>query len=163
MARRIFQIASGVLAGALAVAQFFPPARTNPPADPAASFESARPPAQVAAVIQRACIDCHSNRTVWPAYSLIAPVSWLIAQDVREGRAHLNFSEWGRLGPEMALTRTREICQQTREGDMPPWYYQSMHRAAKLREADIRATCSPWMLGDTGRGQAAAQVEDAPR
>ena len=157
MAKRILNAAFGALLGALAIAQVLQPDRTNPPSAPAASFEAARPPAEVAAVVKRACGDCHSNDTVWPAYSYIAPPSWLIARDVQEGRAHLNFSEWGWLGPKMALSRTREICQRTREADMPPWYYKRLHPAAQLQAADIHALCSPWMLGN------AAQAGDAPR
>ena len=48
----------------------------------------------------RACYDCHSNETVWPWYSYVAPMSWLIRKDIDEGRADLNFSEWDRTQPE---------------------------------------------------------------
>ena len=44
----------------------------------------------------RACADCHSNETKWPLYSRIAPVSWLVYNDIQEGREHLNVSEWNR-------------------------------------------------------------------
>src|SRR6516162_4122750 len=91
-------------AGALVVMQFFRPERTNPLSDPAASFEAvAKPSSEVIASLKRACYDCHSNQTVWPWYSNLAPVSWLIASDVKQGRAHLNFSEWTRPGPEGEL------------------------------------------------------------
>ena len=33
----------------------------------------------------RACFDCHSNQTVWPWYSNVAPVSWLVWSDVVAG------------------------------------------------------------------------------
>ena len=88
-------------AGALVVMQFFRPERANPSTDASASFEAvAKPSPEVVASLKRACYDCHSNQTVWPWYSNVAPVSWLIANDVKEGRAHLNFSEWTRPGPE---------------------------------------------------------------
>jgi Haem-binding domain len=48
------------------------------------------------ALAKQACFDCHSNETEWPAYSHIAPASWLVQHDVDEGRAALNFSEWHR-------------------------------------------------------------------
>ena len=55
------------LALVLAGAQFVQPERTNPPADPAASLVAVvKPPAQAAAVLERSCRDCHSNRTEWP-------------------------------------------------------------------------------------------------
>ena len=102
MVKRVLKYGIGVLLVTLIVSQFIQPERTNPPADPAASFEAvAKPPREVAAVFGRACGDCHSNQTVWPWYSRISPVSWLVVGDVKEGRAKLNFSQWNIYSPEM--------------------------------------------------------------
>jgi hypothetical protein len=67
------------------------------------------------ALAQRACFDCHSNETVWPWYSSIAPSSWLLAMDVAEGRDHMNFSEWGSR-PQSA----DEIARELERRSMPP-------------------------------------------
>ena len=137
---RYAAIAALVMAAAI---QFIQPDRTNPPADPAASFEALMaPPKEAVAVIHRACQDCHSNQTVWPWYSRVAPVSWLVAHDVKEGRARLNLSEWNRLGAEMAALRVKAMCQETRKGEMPIGTYKLMHPAARLTEADATALCS---------------------
>ena len=72
------------------------------------------------AVIGRACSDCHSNHTVWPWYSRISPVSWLVARDVKEGRAKLNFSQWNIYSPEMTRIKLGEICEEVKKGEMPP-------------------------------------------
>jgi hypothetical protein len=123
-------------------AQFCRPARTNPPEDPAASFTAvARPPAAAARVVARACHDCHSNQTVWPWYSNVAPVSWLVTSDVNEGRAHLNFSQWNIYSPEMSKIRLRSVCREVREGDMPPKYYTPLHPDARLTAEDVSALC----------------------
>ncbi len=53
----------------------------------------------------RACYDCHSNETIWPWYSNVAPVSWLVQRDVEEGRDEVNFSEWGDDRKPMKLLR----------------------------------------------------------
>jgi len=82
----------------------------------------------------RACFDCHSNETVWPWYTNVAPVSWLIQRDVEEGREHLNFSEWNR-GYEEA----EEASETVLEGEMPPRIYLPLHPAAKLTEAEKQA------------------------
>lgn len=82
---------------------------------------------QVAVV---ACYDCHSNETLWPWYSSIAPVSWLVQNDVEEGRRKLNFSEW----PPRRLER-EELYEVIYEGEMPPSYYVIMHGDARLTEA----------------------------
>ena len=143
MFRRILRIGLGVVVVTLIGAQFYQPERSNPASDPALSFEAvAKPPAELTSLLNRSCRDCHSNDTVWPWYSKVAPASWLVAQDVDEGRSHLNFSEWGRLGPEKARSNLRELCEQVRVGEMPPWYYVPMHPAAKLDQAEIHTLCA---------------------
>ena len=133
----------GVLVAAVIVAQFIRPERTNPPADPSASFDAvAKPPREVAAVIGRACRDCHSNQTVWPWYSRIAPVSWLVARDVKEGRAKLNFSQWNIYSPEMTRIKLGEICKEVKSGGMPPLYYIQIHPETKVTPAEVSAICS---------------------
>lgn len=78
-------------------------------------------------LVAGACFDCHSNETVWPWYSNIAPVSWLVQRDVDEGRSILNFTEWQARQPA-----TGEITEVIREGEMPPVQYRLMHAAARL-------------------------------
>lgn len=128
---------------ALAVMQFFPPDRANPPSDPAASFAAvAHPPRQVAALVERACRDCHSNGTVWPWYSRLFPASYLIIDDIKVARAKLNFSEWNRLGPEMARLRLTQACEQLQAGKMPLWYYRPFHPEAKVSPEEVNALCA---------------------
>jgi Haem-binding domain len=97
----------------------------------------------------RACFDCHSNETVWPWYSHVAPISWLVWSDVVRGRKELNFSEWDR--PQL---EARESGSTVRKGLMPPWYYPwgepQCHRAAN---ADPRARRHRWpQVTGTGAG-----------
>src|SRR5208337_1957612 len=103
---------------------------TNPPAvkEPAWNSPDTR------ALIRRACFDCHSNETVWPWYSNIAPVSWLLQNDVDGGRSHLNFTEWDR--PQR---HAKDIAAEVNPGDMPPWFYLPMHPAARLTNAEKQA------------------------
>ncbi len=143
MFRRIVRILLPVAVAVLIGAQFFQPDRTNPLSDPNLSFHSAaQPPAEVTGIVNRACRDCHSNETAWPWYSKVSPVSWMVAKDVREGRIHLNFSEWGQLGPEMARSRLRGVCEEVRKGGMPLWYYLPLHPEAKLTQSEIGALCA---------------------
>jgi cytochrome c551/c552 len=101
-----------------------PPARVEPPWD--------APATRILAV--RACYDCHSNETVWPWYSDVAPVSWLAQRDVDEGRRKLNFSEWDRPQKE-----ARESAKTVRKGEMPPWFYILIHPDARLTAAETQA------------------------
>ena len=143
MIKKVLKGGIGVLAGALLIAQFIQPERVNPPADPSASFEAvAAPSREVAATIERACRDCHSNQTAWPWYSRISPVSWLIAGDVKEGRAKLNFSQWNIYSPEMTRIKLGEICKEVKKGEMPPWYFVPMHPGTRVTPVEVSAICS---------------------
>ena len=137
------KVALVAVAATAIVIQFFQPERTNPASDPAASFEAVvKPPAQVSAIIARACQDCHSHRTVWPWYSRVAPASWLVADDVVEARRKMNFSAWARMSPERAQEVLGDMCREVKGGDMPLWQYRLLHPAAKLSAEDIAAVCT---------------------
>ncbi len=86
----------------------------------------------------RACGDCHSNETKWPWYSNIAPISWLVARDVYEGREHFNVSEWGR----KAKNEGDEAYEELKEGEMPMKIYLLAHPEAKLNEQEKEALLS---------------------
>jgi hypothetical protein len=113
------------------VIQFVPVNRTNPHVE-----SDLRAPAEVLSVLRRACYDCHSNETVWPWYSRIAPVSWAIARDVNEGRATLNFSTWDRLSTKKQAEAMQERWKEVAEGEMPTWFYLALHPEARLSPAD---------------------------
>ncbi len=85
----------------LLLIQLIPVDKSNPPVVSEPTWDSP----QTRALAKDACFDCHSNETVWPWYAKIAPSSWLLAQDVDEGRSALNFSEWGQ--GEMEAGRDR--------------------------------------------------------
>jgi hypothetical protein len=91
---------------------------------------------EVVSVLRRACYDCHSNETVWPWYSRVAPVSWVIAHDVNEGRAALNFSTWNQLSAEKQAEAMKESWEEVAEGKMPTWYYVALHPEARLSAND---------------------------
>lgn len=135
--------AAYVVLVAAAGAQFVRPARTNPPAGASRTLfaRSAVPPA-AAAVLERACRDCHSNDTRWPWYSNIAPVSWLVIDHVNHGRRHFNYSDWARYEPDEAARLIKNSCDLARKGSMPMPQYVWMHSEARLTAQDIEALCS---------------------
>lgn len=79
-----------------------------------------------------ACYDHHSNETVWPWYSNVAPMSWLVYADVQGGRETLNFSEWDKPQGEGA----GDAVEAVRNGSMPPWQYKPLHPAGRLTSAE---------------------------
>lgn len=132
-----------VLVVLVAVAQFVRPARTNPVSNPQEHIQAVLPVhPEVAAAFSRACNDCHSNTTAWPWYSNVAPASWLVANDVNEGREEMNFSAWGTYKAEKQQKLLGKICEEVREGEMPGAAYTLIHRDSKLSNADRQAVCS---------------------
>jgi hypothetical protein len=123
------------------VAQFIRPARTNPPSNPAANLMT-KAPREVAQIFDRSCRDCHSNDTRWPLYSQIAPMSWLVAYDVREGRDHFNYSEWTSIDPDDQDKLLGAVCNLTKRGRMPQWQYVLLHRSAPLSPPDVTTLCA---------------------
>ncbi len=100
----------------------------NPPANTEPNWD--RPETRILA--KQACFDCHSNQTVWPWYSNIAPISWLVYHDVTEGRKHINFSDWNRPEPQ----HVDEFQRVYKENSMPPASYLLLHPEARLSDAE---------------------------
>jgi hypothetical protein len=117
------------LIGALVIIQLAPYGRghTNPPVSQEPRWD--RPRTRALAV--RACFDCHSNETVWPWYSHVAPMSWLVQRDVDQGRRALNYSEWDR-----GQREAHESAESVSKGEMPPWFYALPGTSARLTQAE---------------------------
>ena len=141
--KRVIMIIIIVLAAVFLVIQLVPYGHqhTNPPVIQEPNWDSP----QTRELAQRACFDCHSNETVWPWYSNVAPVSWLVQHDVEEGRLYINFSDWGR------VREADEIIEVVWGGNMPPSQFLLMHPEARLTQAEKDAFISG--LQATLRGQ----------
>lgn len=105
---------------------------TNPPIIGEPNWDSP----QTRQLAQRACFDCHSNETVWPWYSNVAPISWLVQRDVIEGREKLNFSTWGRNSEGEEADELTEVIA---EREMPMPIYLLTHPEARLTPAEKQA------------------------
>lgn len=151
MSRRLKQ-AVVVLVVAFAAAQLVRPERANP-----ATNESHTIQAQVGtasglvAVLDRSCGDCHSNRTVWPWYSQIAPLSWLMVYGVREGRNAVNFSEWAAYPTERQRQLLLESCRDASAGKMPG-SYTLVRPETRLSGQDIETICAATRQTQTNAG-----------
>ena len=123
--------------------QFIRPARTNPQIDPAQTIEAhTQMSPEVGSILDRSCRDCHSNKTVWPWYTQVAPVSWWLSNHVNEGRQSLNMSEFGRLPRDRQDRKLRQMCDEVTDGQMPISSYLPMHPAARLSEQDKTTLCN---------------------
>jgi hypothetical protein len=135
--------------------QLIPIERTNPPAPAELTA-----PLEIDGLLQRACYDCHSNETRWPWYAYVAPVSWLVAYDVHEARAHLNFSTWGEYPPRKQRHKLGELAEMIEEDEMPLWIYRPLHADAALTE-DERAQLVGWARAERARLRHPGSAEHA--
>jgi hypothetical protein len=94
---------------------------------------------RVGKILDRSCMDCHSNRTAWPWYSHVAPVSWVISKHVNEGREILDFSEWATQPPSEGERLL--MCDAVSDGRMPLPGYTAIHRNARLSKQDVEVIC----------------------
>lgn len=142
MSKRLTQ-AAVVFVALFAFAQFIRPQRANPAIEPSRTIEAQVGTASgLVAVLDRACGDCHSNRTVWPAYAQVAPLSWLMAYGVGEGRKAVNFSEWAAYPPERQRQLLAESCRDVSHGTMPGSLWTLLHPEARLSPRDIETICA---------------------
>lgn len=149
--RSIFKWVVIILFAAFVIIQFVRPARTNPPVDPAKTIEAnLQVSPQVAAIFDRSCNDCHSNKTVWPWYTNVAPVSWFLVSHVNEGRGLMNLSEWGGYDKDKQSHRLRDMCEQVQDGNMPLSTYTPLHPKAKLSAEDVKTICD-WANAERAR------------
>lgn len=148
---KAFKITAAIILMLFAGAQFMRPARINPPVIAGQSLEErAQLPTEVAGVLRRSCMDCHSNRTTWPWYSNVAPVSWFVTDHVNHGRRHLNFSTWGAYDRRETEGKLKAICKFSKEGWMPLDSYALIHRNAHLSPADVKTLCD-WASAEQQR------------
>ena len=141
MTKRLKQ-AAGALVVVFAAAQLVRPDRTNPPTDITRTIQAqAGTSLELASVLNRSCRDCHSNGTVWPGYTRVAPLSWLMSYGVKTGRAAVNFSEWAGYPPELQRTLLSLSCQDASTGKMPG-AYTLLRPETKLSPQDVETICA---------------------
>ncbi|PYS21766.1 MAG: cytochrome C [Acidobacteria bacterium] len=142
MIKRILKIVLIVIVVIFVGMQAIRPTLSNPPVDELQTINGrTQMTPQVAAILDRSCRDCHSNKTVWPWYTQIAPVSWWLSNHVNDGRRNLNLSEWGKLASDRQDRKLRQMCDEVQDGAMPLSSYLPMHPTAKLSDQDKKVLC----------------------
>ncbi len=148
MSKRMKQAAVALVV-VFAAAQLVRPERANPPTDANRTIQAHMGTTSgVAAVLNRACRDCHTNATVWPAYTQVAPLSWLMAYAVTEGRKTVNFSEWTAYTPEQQRILLSQSCRDMTTGKMPG-SYTLLSPETRLSAQDIETVCRAALQAET--------------
>lgn len=129
---RIAVCAAAVFILLFAALQLVRPRIENPPvtADLAA-------PLEVKQILRNSCYNCHSNETQLPWFDRLAPASWLVANDIKEARRHLNFSEIGNLPAAQQKATLYEAVNQVQLGAMPLPQYLLIHPHARVSAEDL--------------------------
>jgi hypothetical protein len=127
----------------LAAAQLIRPDHSSPATDPSRTIHAQRPAdSSLATVLDRACNDCHSHQTRWPWYTQVAPVSWVMAYAVKEGRRAVNYSDWAAYSPERQRMLLLKSCQDVTAGRMPGGAWTTLHSEARLTNRDVDTICA---------------------
>jgi hypothetical protein len=88
-------------------------------------------------IVQRSCQDCHSEKTAWPWYSYVAPMSWLIEKDVQQGRSHMNLSHWDQYDTATRVEVLTKLSAMVRSREMPLPRYLRLHPESRLSDAEV--------------------------
>jgi uncharacterized membrane protein len=128
---------------ALVVIQFIRPER-NLSGDTKNDISTKYPmPDSVKAIVTKACADCHSNKTAYPWYASIQPLSFWLADHVNEGKSEMNFNEFASYRIAKQNHKLEEVIEQVKEGEMPLKSYTLIHKEADLTEAE-RVILTKW-------------------
>ncbi len=133
------KILIGLLVVLVAI-QFFQIDKTNPVADEKLDFlvmNNTSP--EIATQIKASCYDCHSNQSVYPAYTYVQPVGWFVKNHIEEGKEHLNFSEFGNYSAKKQAHKLEESYEMIEKDEMPLSSYTIIHKEAVLDEAQQNA------------------------
>jgi len=122
-----------VVLGILVAIQFMRPHFTNPKVDEKLALQADE---NVKVLLKNACFDCHSNEVTYPWYHNVAPVSWVMAKHIDNGRRALNFSTWADMNTDVKITRLKRAKQLISNGLMPKGSYALMHPKAHLDQKD---------------------------
>ncbi|MFS4448596.1 heme-binding domain-containing protein [Maribacter sp. 2307UL18-2] len=124
--------------------QFYRPEQNSLPGDHMADFiTETNPSDEVRMILKQSCYDCHSNHTEYPWYNSIAPVSHWIADHVKDGKKHLNFSEWSTYELKKKDHKLEELIEEVEESEMPLREYTWTHKEAQL-SAEQKAALMDW-------------------
>ena len=121
----------------LALVQFIPYEREVVATDATMAFETDN--ADVRSILDKACMDCHSNETTYPWYANVVPVNYWIDGHIEHGREEMNFSEWKSYPIADQKHLAKEAAEIVEKKEMPMLFYWLIHWDAKLTDQERAA------------------------
>ena len=144
---------------AFIIAQFFGPEKNEGSLESITAFvNETKPNNEVVTVLKTACYDCHTNSTRYPWYNNITPVNYWLADHVRHGKGHLNFSEWESYSLKKKDHKLEELIEMVEKKEMPLPSYTWTHKDAILTEAQTEA-----LINWATQVRTAYNLEDKPQ
>jgi len=124
----------------LVIVQFFRPEKNDGNLESVNAFlAETNPPKNVKAILQESCFDCHTNSSRYPWYNAITPVNYWLADHIKDGKKHLDFSTWNGNSVKRKDHKFEEIIEMVEQKEMPLPSYTYTHSEAKLNEEQIQA------------------------
>jgi hypothetical protein len=148
---KVLKIIAGWTLSTLLLLQFIKIEVRPPPK--ATKADEIKAPPKIMALLKRSCYDCHSNETKYPWYGYVAPISWQVNSNIKNGRNWLNFSIWNRYSKEKQQKRFEEIVDALKI-KMPPAEYLWIHKEARLSKKERK------MLQEWAKSNIKKQNED---
>ncbi|MCC4227426.1 MULTISPECIES: heme-binding domain-containing protein [Flavobacteriaceae] len=134
---KVFKTVAWILLIAFVGIQFFPTERNQNKAEYVTDFMLVnKVPPMVQNKIKVSCYDCHSNKTEYPWYNKIQPVAWFLEDHIKNGKAELNFNEWGDYSDRRKNSKLRSIISQIEDDEMPLDSYTFIHWDAKFSKSE---------------------------
>jgi len=127
-----------VLLIALVLIQFYRPEKNNAELRDVAAFEAeTNVEANIRIIMENNCYSCHSNKTDYPWYAEVAPVSYWLADHIEEGNKHFNVSQWATYSAKKKDHKLDELIEEVEEGEMPLESFTYLH--GSITEAEKEA------------------------
>jgi len=113
---------------ALVIIQFIRPDKNEAGYEAVKFFEiETKPSPTVAGILKENCYDCHSDHTRYPWYSEIAPLSYWLADHIKDGKRHFDASAWETYSIKKKDHKLEELIEMVEEGEMPLDSYTWLH------------------------------------
>lgn len=133
-----------VLLASLIIIQFIHP-KKNKAEGPQPNYIGAvyAIPGDVKPILEKACLDCHSNNTRYPWYATFQPIHWWMNKHVVNGKKEINYDEYTNRPLRYQYHKMEETIEMIKEGEMPLDSYTWTHKDAKLTEEE-KAKITGW-------------------
>ncbi|RAI97580.1 cytochrome P460 [Chitinophaga skermanii] len=131
---KIFSLFAGICTVGVVAMAFTTKVVDNPPVT-----GEVEAPVVVKNMLQRACYDCHSNKTDIKWFDKLPIAASIVRRDVVTARKHLNFTEWDKLSKGEQDSFLWEAYNMINAGNMPLPEYAALHSNAQVTKEELAA------------------------